>query len=105
MRTAILVLWVIDSRKFLCLALWIVGYDELYRINDGTHTSCAGIKILTDSTLHKSHLVEGIECGVTYLINELQYSLWRISPATETADCRHTRVVPTRNNSFLSEHQ
>ena len=103
--SAILVLWIIYSRKLLCLAFRIVGNDELDRINNSTYTSCTSVKILTDSAFHKSHLVKGIKCSIAYLINKLQNSLWRVASATEAAYCRHTRIIPTGNNTFLHEHK
>ena len=105
MGTVGLVLRVVDGGEVLHLTFRIVGKDELHRVNDSADTLCATVQVGTGSSLQQLDIVQGIEGGVADGVDELEDRLWAVATATDTADGRHTRVVPSLGNTFLGENQ
>ena len=70
------VLRIVDRIIYFNLSFWEVGDNELYRINDCTHTQSTLIEVVAHCTLEKRHLVESIESSVANLADEREDSLW-----------------------------
>ena len=71
-----LVLWVIDSLHLLALTLWIIGDDEFHWVEYSTYTASLLVQVLTNRSLQKSHIIEGIELGITDAVDEHADTLW-----------------------------
>ena len=105
MCTVGLVLWIVDSRQLLNLSLWIVGDNYFHRIQYSTDANGAAVKIIADSTLQKSHLVESIVSGIANLIDKLDDTFGTVASATETADGWHTGIIPSVHKTFVHQCQ
>ena len=105
MCVGVLVLGIVDCLHLLHLSLGIVVDDEFDGIYNGANAKCTAIEVLAACCLHQFDVVQGIECGVTNLVNELQYGLGTITTTTDTTDGWHAGVVPTVYHALLGEDE
>ena len=85
---------VVDGFQLLDLSFRIVGDNQFHRIDHGGYTDGAGIQILAYGAFQQGELVQGVVSRITDLVDELTDRLRRVTPAAETADGRHTGVIP-----------
>ena len=93
--------WIIDGLHFLYLSFGIVVDDEFHGIDNGTHANGAGVEVFATGSLHQFDVVERVKCGIANLVNKSEHCLGAITAAANTADSRHTGVVPAIDNALL----
>ena len=98
-------LWVILRRERLCLSFWIVGQNQFDGVQHGTGTHGVGVQVLTNGVLQQGDVNQSVVLGVANGVNELVDALRRVATATQAANGRHARVVPSANNALLDELQ
>ena len=103
--TISLVLGIVDSGELLNLILRIVGDNHLNRIKNGTNTDGTGVQVIANCTLEQSHIVKGIDLGVSDLVDELNDALGAISTTAEATDGWHTGVIPSINKLLVNQCQ
>ena len=99
------ILGIVDGGKLLSLTFGVVRDDDLHGVEDSADTDGATVEVLANSTLQERHLVEGVEGGVAYLLDETTDALRTIPATTEAANGRHSRIVPSTHQTFLDESQ
>ena len=103
MRSVGLVLRIVDSCQLLNLSLRIVGNNYLHRVENSTHADSTAIQIISNCTFQQRHLVESIVGGISNLINEFDDTFGAVATTTESTDGRHTRIVPTINQTLIHQ--
>ena len=96
---------VVDSFHFLHLSFGIVGNDQLHRIDDCRYTGGTAVQVLADSAFQQGEVIQGIVSGITYLVYKFADGLGRVAATAETAESRHTGVVPTVYQMFFYQNQ
>ena len=86
---------IVDGFHLFHLSFRVVGDDKFHRIDYGGYASGTGVQVFAHRTLQQREVVQGIVCGVTDFVNEVADGLRRITTAAETAEGRHTGVIPT----------
>ena len=89
------VLRIIDGCQMLNLILGIVGEHHLDGIQYRTDTDRTTVQVVTYGTLQQSHVIEGVDLRIADLVDELDDTLRAVATTAETADRRHTGVIPT----------
>ena len=64
-------------------------------------TRVAVVQVLAHGAFQQGEFIERIVGCISYFVDELMNGLRRVSPTAETADSRHTGVVPTVYQAFL----
>ena len=96
---------VVDGFQFLNLSFGIVGDDQFHRVQYGRYTGGTGIQVFAYGAFEQGEVVECIVSGVTYFIDELTDGFGRIAATAESAESRHTGIVPVVHQSFLHQDQ
>ena len=95
----------VDVFGYQCLspAFGIIGDNQFDRIEDCAHARCCLLQILANRMLEQALVNHSLNLGVADLIHELADGGSGVSASAQTADGRHTRVVPTGYQAFLDE--
>ena len=94
---------IVDGFQLFHFAFGIVGDYQFYRIQYGGNTGCTNIQIFANGTLQQRELIKRIVGGISYFINELTDGLRGVSATAESADGRHTGVVPAVHQAFFHQ--
>ena len=104
MGTVGLVLGVVYGGQHLCLTLGVVGDDHLDRVEYGRDAQGACVQVVAQGTLEEGHVVQGVNLRVANLLHEVLDAFGRVAATAETADGRHSRVVPSAHQSLADQH-
>ena len=63
------------------------------------------VQFLADVVLQQTDVVQGLIFGIADVFDEVLDGLGRVATTTQTAQGRHTRVIPTGHEAFLDELQ
>ena len=100
-----LVFRVIYGSKHFNLVFGIIGYDKLYGVKYGAHSGSTLVQVIAHSTFEQCKIIQRIVCRITNFVNKVTNTFWGISATTESTDCRHTRIIPTIDQSFFYKNQ
>ena len=103
--TCSLVLGVVDAGEVLGLILGIVGNRNLQRLQNSHTTLSSLIQILAHAELHQAQVDHVIALSNTNLLGKCTHRCRGVTLTTQSADCRHTGIVPTHYDTALNEFQ
>ena len=81
----------------------IVGDNDFHGVEHGTHARCFLVKVFTDAEFEERNVVDSLKLGITDASEERFDRIGRKTATAQTADGRHTRVVPTVDETFFDE--
>ena len=79
--------------------------NQFHRIDDCRYTGGTAVQVFADSTFQQGEVIQGIVSGITYLVYKFADGLRRVAATAETAESRHTGVVPTVYQMFFYQNQ
>ena len=94
---------VVNGIQFLNLSFGIVGNDQFHRIEHGRYTRGAGIQVFAYSAFEQGEIIEGVVSGVADFVDELTDGFGRVAATAESAEGRHTGIVPIVDQAFFDE--
>ena len=84
---------------------FVVGNDQFDGIEDRTYARSGLFQIFANRMLQQTLVDHSFHFGVTDLIHESADRLRGVTATTQTADGRHTRVIPTGYKTFFDQLQ
>ena len=105
MRAVSFVFGVVDGCQCLHLSFGVVGDHHLDGVEDSTDADSSGIQVVTYGTFQQRHIVQGVDLRVADLVDEVHDTLRTVATTTESADGRHTGIVPAAYHTVLYQCQ
>ncbi|CCZ70572.1 uncharacterized protein BN759_02712 [Bacteroides sp. CAG:702] len=96
---------IVDGLHFLYLPFGIVGQDELHRIQHRRHTGGTGVEVFAYRAFQQGEIVQRVIGGISDFVHKLMDGFGRISSPAESAQGRHTGVVPSVYQPFFHQNQ
>ena len=84
---------------------FVIGDDELHGVEDGANARSGLLEVLADNVLQQSLVDHSLHLGITDTIHEIADGLRCVTAAAQTANGRHTRIVPTGYEALLHQLQ
>ncbi len=81
----------------------IVGDNEFHGVEDSADTGSGLFEALADGMLEEADINHTLHLGVSDTVDESTDSLSGVATTTQTADGRHTGVVPTAHEPLFDE--
>ena len=99
------VLGIVDDVDLFDLAFRVVGDDDLQRAKDRHDARRVAIQVFADAELELRDVDDVLFLGDADALAEIADRLGRVAPASEAADRRHPRIVPSRDVAELHQLQ